>query len=156
MSGVRFNFAAMPSARPLILPAWPFFQDKSIGRLLYMLALLDTKRTTTVYIQVRATDVLIFANGAPTPEDLWTFWLKTPAEWALGNDLQARVLRITQRIYEQMNQQMAATANYDGARYQLRRVIARVLTPREEAEKPWLTRSKALYVLQADESVAAA
>jgi len=154
MPGVLFNFAVMPSERLFILPAWPFIQDKSIGRLLHMLALLD-KKATTVYIQVRATDVLIFANGAPTPEDLWTFWLKTPAEWALAADLQARVLRVTQSIYEQMNQQMATAANYDGARYQLRRVIARVLTPREEAEKPWLTRSKALYLLQADESVAA-
>ncbi|MFN8491201.1 MAG: hypothetical protein U0350_26630 [Caldilineaceae bacterium] len=108
-----------------------------------------------MYIQVRATDVLIFANGAPTPEDLWTFWLKTPAEWAFAAELQARVLCVTQRIYEQMNQQMATTANYAGARYQLRRVAARVLTPREEAEKPWLTRSKALYVLQADESLVA-
>lgn len=120
-----------------------------------MLTLLDQNKKTTLYVQIRTTDVLVFANGAPTPEDHWTFWLVAPAEWALAPDLQARALRVTQRIYENMNQQMENTSSYDGAHYQLRKVVARVLNAREEAEKPWLTHRKTLYVLQADESVSA-
>ena len=34
-----------------------------------------------MYVQIRTTDVLIFASGAPTREDHWTFWLVVPAEW---------------------------------------------------------------------------
>ena len=52
-----------------------------------------------------------------------------------------------------MNKQLESNSNYNGAHLPITQPSARLLSPQEEAQKPWMTLGKTLYILQPDESV---
>jgi hypothetical protein len=101
-----------------------------------------------VTIVVTAKDHLVTESGAPSGESSWTFWLRAPSAWAGAPDLDARVLRVARRIYDDMNR--VTRERGEAVTYVLREVAARVLTEVEDARQPWTEKGKTLYELKSD------
>jgi hypothetical protein len=105
-----------------------------------------------LYLRVRCTDALRFADGEFGDMEEWVFYLKAPSAWVYAPGLRERMVRLSARIYAGLNWRPELhPQSDDGTRLVLGDVETVILGEKEVARRTW--RRQSLYVLQPGEAV---